>query len=36
MPSGARLDAPWTLHHDIVWGIEKRRIFNDGATEKIS
>jgi len=29
MPRGARLDAPGTLHHLIVSGIEKRRIVND-------
>lgn len=29
MPRQARLDAPGTLHHVIVRGIEKRRIVND-------
>lgn len=29
MPRQARLDAPGTLHHVIVRGIEKRRIFDD-------
>jgi hypothetical protein len=29
MPRLARLDAPGTLHHVIVRGIEKRRIVND-------
>jgi len=29
MPRGARLDAPGTLHHVIVRGIEKRKIVND-------
>jgi putative transposase len=29
MPRGARLDAPGTLHHVIVRGIEKRRIVDD-------
>jgi putative transposase len=31
MPRRARLDAPGTLHHVIVRGIEKRRIVNDVA-----
>ena len=30
MPRQARLDAPGTLHHVIVRGIEKRRIVDDG------
>jgi len=30
MPRQARLDAPGTLHHVIVRGIEKRKIFDDG------
>jgi REP element-mobilizing transposase RayT len=34
MPRGARLDAPGTLHHVIVRGIEKRRIVNDVADRK--
>jgi putative transposase len=29
MPRQARLDAPSTLHHVIVGGIEKRRIVDD-------
>jgi REP element-mobilizing transposase RayT len=29
MPRGARLDAPGTLHHVIVRGIERRKIVND-------
>jgi hypothetical protein len=29
MPGVARLDAPGTLHHVIVRGIEKRRIVDD-------
>ena len=31
MPRRARLDAPATLHHVIVRGVEKRRIVNDVA-----
>ena len=34
MPHQARLDAPLTLHHVIVRGIEKRRIVNDVADRK--
>ena len=34
MPRRARLDAPGTLHHGIVRGIEKRRIVNDVADRK--
>jgi len=34
MPRRARLDAPGTLHHVIVRGIEKRRIVNDAADRK--
>jgi len=34
MPRRARLDAPGTLHHVIVRGIEKRRIVNDVADSK--
>ena len=34
MPRRAGLDAPETLHHVIVRGIEKRRIFNDVADRK--
>ena len=33
-PRRARLDAPGTLHHVIVRGIEKRRIVNDVADRK--
>jgi hypothetical protein len=29
MPRPARLDAPGTLHHVIIRGIEKRRIVDD-------
>ncbi len=29
MPRQARLDAPGTLHHAMVRGIEKRRIVDD-------
>ncbi len=31
MPRQARLDAPGTLHHVMVRGIEKRRIVDDRA-----
>jgi REP element-mobilizing transposase RayT len=34
MPRRARLDAPGTLHHVIVRGIEKRRIVNDVVDRK--
>jgi len=34
MQRRARLDAPGTLHHVIVRGIEKRRIVNDVADRK--
>jgi REP element-mobilizing transposase RayT len=34
MPRRARLDAPGTLHHVIVRGIEKSRIVNDVADRK--
>ena len=34
MPRRARLDAPGTLHHVIVRGIEKRPIVNDVADRK--
>ena len=34
MPRRARLDAPGTLHHVIVRGIEKRRIVNDVSDRK--
>jgi len=34
MPRRARLDAPGTLHHVIVRGIERRRIVNDDADRK--
>ena len=30
MPRKARIDAPGALHHIIVRGIERRKIFNDG------
>jgi len=29
MPRQARLDTPGTLHHVIIWGIEKRKIVGD-------
>jgi putative transposase len=29
MPRQARLDAPETLHHVMVWGLERRVIFRD-------
>jgi len=29
MPRKARIDAPGALHHIIVRGIERRRIFSD-------
>ena len=34
MPRRARLDAPGTLHHVIVRGIERRRIVDDAADRK--
>ena len=34
MPRQARLDAPGTLHHVIVRGIEKHRIVDDVADRK--
>jgi hypothetical protein len=34
MPRRARLDAPGTLHHVMVRGIENRRIVNDIADRK--
>jgi putative transposase len=34
MPRQARLDAPGTLHHVIIRGIEKRRIFDDDEDKK--
>ncbi len=34
MPRGARLDAPGTLHHVIIRGIEKRKIVNDDDDRK--
>jgi putative transposase len=34
MPRQARLDAPGTLHHVIIRGIEKRLIFNDDEDRK--
>jgi len=34
MPRRARLDAPGTLHHVILRGIGKRRIFKDIADRK--
>ena len=34
MPRRARLDAPGTLHHVMVRGIERRRVVNDVADRK--
>ena len=34
MPRGARLDAPDTLHHVIIRGIEKGDIVSDGEDRK--
>jgi len=34
MPRRARLDAPGTLHHVMIRGINKRRIFNNVADRK--
>ena len=34
MPRQARLDAPGTLHHVIVRGIEKRKIVDDTTDRK--
>ena len=34
MPRQARLDAPGTLHHVIVRGIEKRQIVDDDKDRK--
>ena len=34
MPRGARLDAPGTLHHVMVRGIEKRNIVSDDRDRK--
>ncbi len=34
MPRQTRLDAPETLHHVIVRGIEKRRIVDDTTDRK--
>jgi hypothetical protein len=34
IPHRARLDAPGTLHHVMVRGIERRRIVNDVADRK--
>ena len=34
MPRGARLDAPGTLHHIMVRGIEKRSIVSDDRDRK--
>lgn len=35
MPHRVRLDAPGTLHHEMVRGIDRRRIVNDAAESKI-
>jgi len=29
MPRTARLDAPGVLHHIMIWGIERRKIFRN-------
>ena len=34
MPRSARLDAPGTLHHVIVRGIERRHIIDDNEDRK--
>jgi putative transposase len=34
VPRQARLDAPGTLHHVILWGIERRRIVDDDKDRK--
>ena len=34
MPRTARLDAPGTLHHVIVRGIERRQIIDDNEDRK--
>ena len=34
MPRQARLDAPGTLHHIMIRGIERRRIVDDGKDRK--
>ena len=31
MPRRSRIDAPWTLHHIVVRGIERKSIFKDDA-----
>ena len=31
MPCRSRIDAPGTLHHNIVRGIERKTIFKDNA-----
>lgn len=36
MPRRARLDAPGTLHHVIVRGINRRRIVNDVALAEVA
>ncbi len=35
MPRSARLDAPRTLHHVIIRGIEKRRIVDDDEDRQV-
>ncbi len=35
MPRSARLDAPGTLHHVIIRGIEKRRIVDDDQDREV-
>jgi hypothetical protein len=34
MPRKARIDAPGAVHHIILRGIERRRIFKDDLKEK--
>jgi len=36
MPRKARIDAPGALHHIIVRGIERRRIFSDDQDRQTS
>ncbi len=35
MPRSARLDAPGTLHHVIIRGIERRRIVDDDQDRQV-
>ncbi len=36
MPRLARLDAPGILHHIIIRGIERRKIFRDNLIDRLS